>query len=70
MRVDFANILGEDIPNMLDNVRKLESKLTPQLALIQSNRDKIDPVLLAELDKAMDLIKDAKTKLNAVNNNK
>lgn len=70
MRVDFANILGEDIPNMLDNVRKLESKLTPQLALIQSNRDKIDPVLLAELDKAMDLIKDAKIKLNAVNNNK
>jgi hypothetical protein len=70
MRVDFANILGEDIPNMLDNVRNLESKLTPQLALIQSNRDKIDPVLLAELDKAMDLIKDAKTKLNAINNNK
>jgi hypothetical protein len=70
MRVDFTNILGEDIPNMLDNVRNLESKLTPQLALIQSNRDKIDPVLLAELDKAMDLIKDAKTKLNAINNNK
>lgn len=57
---DFKQILGVEIPNILKSVHAIEAKSAPMLAQLNQNRDKIDPKLLIEFDKAMNDIKEAK----------
>ncbi len=68
---NFKDILGKDIPNVLNAFRELETKITPELNKIKQFRNEIPDELLTKFDSAMNDIKEAKEKLKqyGINNN-
>jgi hypothetical protein len=65
---DFKQILGVDIPNVLKSIQAIEAKTAPLLAQLYQNRDKIDPKMMTEFDKAMNDIKEAKERFKQYGN--
>lgn len=57
------DILGNDIPNILKQFKKLEQKLTPELVKIQANREHMPADLMTKFDEAMAEVKAQKEKL-------
>ena len=65
---DFKDILGVKIPNALNAFHDLEKSIAPQLAILNANRNEIDPELLKHYDSAMKDIAKAKGKLKELKN--
>lgn len=64
----FKDILGNDIPNLLGEFRKLENKIAPELAKLNELRDKLPSDLLAKFDEVQLELKQAKEKLKQYGN--
>ena len=53
MQGNWSDILGKDIPNLMKSVLDLEKKIQPNLVLLRQNKDKIDPEVMAKIDKQL-----------------
>ena len=53
MQGNWNEILGKDIPNLMKSVLDLEKKIQPNLVLLRQNKDKIDPEVMAKIDKQL-----------------
>jgi hypothetical protein len=53
MQGNWNDILGNDIPNLMKSVLDLEKKIQPNLVLLRQNKDKIDPEVMAKIDKQL-----------------
>jgi len=60
MQGNWNDILGNDIPNLMKSVLDLEKKIQPNLVLLRQNKDKIDPEVMAKIDKQLAEIKQMK----------
>jgi hypothetical protein len=60
MKGNWNDILGNDIPNLMKSVLDLEKKIQPNLVLLRQNKDKIDPEIMAKIDKQLAEIKQIK----------
>ena len=53
MQGNWSDILGNDIPNLMKSVLDLEKKIQPNLVLLRQNKDKIDPEVMAKIEKQL-----------------
>jgi hypothetical protein len=60
MQGNWNDILGYDIPNLMKSVLDLEKKIQPNLVLLRQNKDKIDPEVMAKIEKQLAEIKQMK----------
>jgi len=60
MQGNWNDILGKDIPNLMKSVLDLEKKIQPNLVLLRQNKDKIDPEVMAKIEKQLAEIKQMK----------
>lgn len=60
MQGNWNDILGNDIPNLMKSVLDLEKKIQPNLVLLRQNKDKIDPEVMAKIEKQLAEIKQMK----------
>lgn len=60
----IEDMLGNDIPNLLVQVKQMEQKLNPFLAQINQHKDKMSPEQLAQLEKSQEQIRNYKKQIN------
>jgi len=60
MQGNWNDILGKDIPNLMKSVLDLEKKIQPNLVLLRQNKDKVDPEVMAKIEKQLAEIKQMK----------